>query len=77
LPHYRLYLISNYSGHIDQVENVHAVDDLHAIRMVRRFIGRKAMELWCQHRRVRRFRALAPVPGPRLAAVELMHSAVP
>lgn len=57
MPYYRLYTLNN--GHIVQAEQVHARDDLEAIRLAETKTGESELELWCRDRKVISFEAWA------------------
>lgn len=66
MPRYRLYFMNSSSGHIDRYEEYDAVDDVQAVRAVVGQAASQPLELWCDHRKVRRFEAgvdtLVPTP---------------
>jgi hypothetical protein len=69
MPNYRLYFLSEFSGHIDRAEDLFAPDDVSAICAVQERDVVAPMELWCGSRKVSRFDAkpliwqTAPRPG--------------
>ncbi len=54
---YRLYFMSRGSGHIERFEEIEAADDVEAVRIARKQAGQQPLELWCRHRKVKRFEA--------------------
>jgi hypothetical protein len=55
MPHYRLYFLDPYSGHIERAEDLHAADDVGAIHRIQLRGSPEPMELWCGARKVSRF----------------------
>ena len=54
--YYRLYFMNRGSGHIDRVEEIEAADDVEAVRIAAgRDTGNQPVELWQEHRKVKRF----------------------
>lgn len=50
---YRLYFLDDYSGHIDEVEEIVAADDAEAMKIATARSGRRAMELWHRHHKLK------------------------
>jgi len=57
MPAYRLYLLNQYSGHIDGVEHLSSADDVGAIAVATERKFAVPTELWCGNRKVCRFDA--------------------
>jgi len=57
---YRLFHISNHTGHIERCDVIEAEDDDGAIRSAATQAGPNAMELWQQARRIKRFERTPP-----------------
>lgn len=58
MPDYRLYKLHPYSGHITDVEELHADDDVSAVHAVRHRRFDVAVELWNGGRKVTHLDAL-------------------
>lgn len=58
MSYYRLYFMSNFSGHIERFEEFDADDDGEALALAASKQGSLPLELWCSHRKVARFDAL-------------------
>lgn len=56
---YRLYHMSNRTGHIERCDVIDARDDVDAVRIVGRMATTQARELWQEARRIRRFERIA------------------
>lgn len=52
---YRLYFLHCFSGHIVRFAEFEAADDDVALALATEHEGDQPLELWCQHRKVRRF----------------------
>ncbi|HEX8447348.1 MAG TPA: hypothetical protein VF649_12135 [Sphingomonas sp.] len=62
---YRLYLMSNRTGHIERFEVIDARDDVDAVAKASRMAGPQAMELWQEARRIHHFqRRMQPDEAP-------------
>ena len=55
--HYRLYFMNRVSGHIEAVEHIDAPDDGIAFNECLAFRGDRAVEVWCDTRKVGRVEA--------------------
>ena len=62
---YRLYHMSNRTGHIERCDVIDARDDVDAVRIVRGMAQTQVRELWRDARRIGRFER---VPDPAMAA---------
>jgi len=62
---YRLYHMSNRTGHIERCDVIDARDDVDAVRIVRGMAQTQVRELWRDARRICRFERL---PDPAMAA---------
>lgn len=60
---YRLYHMSNRTGHIERCDVIEARDDVDAVRIVGRMATTQARELWQDARRIRRFEKTAETGG--------------
>ena len=72
MPHYRLYRLDPYSGHITSSERMHEADDVAAVHAIqlRRFA--MPVELWTGGRKVTRLDAPPPErPSAKPGAVRL------
>lgn len=58
MSYYRLYFMDSFSGHIERFEEFDALDDGEAMAFAKSMTGPKALELWCQHRKVTRLESL-------------------
>ena len=63
---YRLYFMHPDSGHIERFAEFSAPDDQGAIALAGEHVGDHPLELWNEHRKVRRFDAVAIGPLPTL-----------
>jgi hypothetical protein len=52
MPHYRLYLLDPYTGHIESAEEVHAADDVAAVHATQLREFTVPVELWRGGRKV-------------------------
>lgn len=59
--YYRLYFMSCASGHIERFEEFEAADDVEAVRVARRQPGQQPLELWQEHRKVKRFEVASAI----------------
>lgn len=59
--YFRLYFMSLRSGHIERFAEFEAPDDVAAIALASEHEGEQPLELWCGHRKVKRF---DPAPNP-------------
>lgn len=59
VAYYRLYVLSAPEGRFVGFEEIHADDDVEAVRRAETFIGQRPLELWCGTRKVRAFPAAA------------------
>ncbi len=76
MPYYRLYHFSEYTGGIARFDEFEAADDKAAADLAAARMNGRAMELWQQQRRVRRFDP--PRPGsPAAAPPKLGHAPGP
>jgi hypothetical protein len=66
MPTYRLYTIDQYSGHFNAVDELHAPDDVGAIRMVQQMDAEVPRELWLEGRKVRGFDPNSEMAGYRM-----------
>jgi hypothetical protein len=57
---YRLYYLDPFSGHIDEVEEIHAAGDEEAVALAVRNGSGRAMELWHRHRKLRHWDQALP-----------------
>ncbi|MGZ8286358.1 MAG: hypothetical protein ACXW27_11350 [Allosphingosinicella sp.] len=55
MPNYRLYFLHRFSGHIVRFTEYEAADDDSALALAAKHEGDQPLELWCQHRKVRRY----------------------
>lgn len=62
--YYRLYFMHPHSGHIERFAEYEAPDDAAALGLASEHIGEAPLELWCEHRKVKRIDAqpVARVP---------------
>ena len=65
MSYYRLYFMDPYSGHIRRFAEFEAPDDEAAFGLAIEHIGDQPLELWSEHRKVRRIEAFATVPEPQ------------
>ena len=63
MNYYRLYFMHSFSGHIERVAEFDAPDDDAAATLAGEHLGEAPLELWCEHRKVRRFEAPALAPA--------------
>ena len=59
MPGYRLFLMNSSSGHIDQVREIFAADDVAAISTAEQSRDDAPMELWFESRKLRRWEPVA------------------
>jgi hypothetical protein len=57
MPHYRLYYLDRFSGHVQRSHEFVADDDEAATAVAQSVRGDNAMELWCRQRKVRDWKA--------------------
>ena len=57
---YRLYYLDRFSGHIDEVEDIHAAGDAEAVAMALLKGNGRAMELWHRHHKLRHWDEALP-----------------
>ena len=62
MAYYRLYFMDPRSGHISAFESIDAEGDEAALAAAERHVGGRALELWCQGRKVRRFEPVSATP---------------
>ena len=55
---YRLYTLCEPDGPFIDFEDLEALDDVEAVRVVKPLTGARPMELWCGKRKVKSFPAL-------------------
>jgi len=55
VAYYRLYLLSHPEGRFVGFEEIEASDDVEAVRIAERHVGRQPLELWCGKRKVKSF----------------------
>jgi hypothetical protein len=76
MAYYRLYFFDRVRGHIDQFREFEAPDDPAAVAQGADWRDLDAMELWCGHRRVKRWEAYALAPEARArSAVSALRAA--
>jgi hypothetical protein len=73
MTNYRLYLMNNRTGHIDQADHIQAVHDLHGIFMAESVSDHRPMELWCGNRKVHRFETTSTALWARARAAALVR----
>lgn len=73
MPNYRLYLLNQFSGHIDGVEDITSADDVGAIAQATERPRGVPAELWCGGRKVCRFDAPPEVSKYGLQADLQLH----
>lgn len=66
--YYRLYFMHPDSGHIERFVELEAPDDASALSLASEHVGENPLELWNEHRKVRRIEAFATLPVPRREA---------
>lgn len=67
--YFRLYFMSPRSGHIERFAEFEASDDIAAIALASEHEGHQPLELWCEHRKVKRFDLVSLPPSQPLRAV--------
>ena len=55
MSYYRLYFLHRFSGHIVRFAEFEAPDDGAALALAAEHEGDQPLELWCEHRKVKRF----------------------
>ena len=55
MAYYRLYFMNRFSGHIERFEELDASGDEAACDLAATQVEETPIELWCGHRKVRRF----------------------
>ncbi len=59
MANYNLYFMNVVTGHIDRVHDFEAADHSAAVKLARTEQSPQPMELWCEHRKIQRFEAVA------------------
>lgn len=59
MSYYRLYFMDAFSGHIEGFEDFEASTDEEAVAAALDHEGLRALELWCQHRKVARVESVS------------------
>jgi hypothetical protein len=63
MGYYRLYTLNQADGHFMCADELSAVDDVEAVRLVRAMTSERPMELWCGKRKVKSFPEFHPEPA--------------